>query len=95
MVHVMRHRAENNPVTLEFKDLFKGLPDLLSCHQSGRMTGTLLFTMGQRTATDEIHFQPHEVQRHWLEWCVCVFIQEHVDLMSVRRLAQYGSDASR
>lgn len=61
----------------------------------GGSTGTLLFTMGQRTATDEIHFQPHEVQRHWLEWCVCVFIQEHVDLMSVRRLAQYGSDASR
>lgn len=44
----------------------------LSTVRSGS-TGTLLFSMGQRKATDEIHFQPHEVQRHWPEWCVCLF----------------------
>lgn len=39
----------------------------------GGLTGILLFTMGQRKATDEIHLQPHKVQRHWLERCVCLF----------------------
>lgn len=44
----------------------------LSAVRSGS-TGMLLFSMGQRKATDEIHFQPHEVQRHWPEWCACLF----------------------
>lgn len=66
--------------------------DLLTVR--GGSAEILLFTMGQRKATEEIHFQPRKVQRHWA-WVVCVFILEHVDLMSVRRLVQYGSDASR
>lgn len=39
---------------------------------TSRSTRTLLFSMGQREATDEIHIQPHGVQRHWLECCVCL-----------------------
>lgn len=71
MVHVMRHRAENNPVTLEFKDLFKGLPDLLSCHQSGRIDRNSPLHHGSE---DSHWWNPLPATRSSkaLAWVVCV-----------------------
>lgn len=68
------HRVMCSLVTIALRALFKTISWSLTLSKvRSRSTGTLLFSMGQRKATDEIHFQPHEVQRHWPEWCVCLF----------------------
>lgn len=79
--------------TLEFRALFKLLPGLLTCQQSGvdqQKFFSLLWVRGKPL----MKFTSNHAKFKGTSLSVRVFIQEHVDLMSARRLVQYGSDAS-